>query len=191
LIMGLGVASILYGSLQALSRRAIGEVLAYSAIGQAGYILVALAVGGSVGYTAAVLYSVVNALNKVLLFLAIGLRGWLVGAAFVVGAFSVVGVPPTAGFFAKVAMFQTGIASERPVLLVSLIFLGSALSFVYMFQIYQHEYWRGGHPGAVSSPVRRAVVVVLALVVVGLGVWPEPMLELSRRAAEVLPGGRG
>ena len=189
-ILLLGVASIVYGSAQALSRRAVGEVLAYSAIGQAGYILVALAVGGPVGYAAAVLYSVVNALNKVLLFLAIGLRGWLVGAAFVVGGFSVAGVPPTAGFFAKIAMFQTGLAAERPVLIVALIFVGSALSFVYMFQIYQHEYWRTEQVGPESSRVRRAVVVALALVVVGLGVWPEPMLALAQEAAAVLPGGR-
>lgn len=188
-IVTLGAASIVYGSVQALSRRAVGEVLAYSAVGQAGYILIALAVGGPVGYAAAVLYSVVNALNKVLLFLAIGLRGWLVGAAFAVGAFSVAGVPPTAGFFAKVAMFQTGLEADRPVLLIALIFVGSALSFVYMFQIYQHEYWRGGQAGVISSPVRRAVVVALALVVVGLGIWPEPLLELSQRAAAVLPGG--
>ncbi|HVM17831.1 MAG TPA: proton-conducting transporter membrane subunit [Gaiellaceae bacterium] len=190
-VLLLGAASIVYGSMQALSRAAVGEVLAYSAIGQAGYILVALAVGGPVGYAAAVLYSVVNSLNKVLLFLAIGLRGWLVGAAFVVGAFSVAGVPPTAGFFAKVAMFQTGVASTHPILLVALIFVGSALSFVYMFQIYQHEYWRTEQAGPVSAPVRRALVAGLAVVVVGLGVWPEPLLELSRRAAEVLPGGRG
>jgi multicomponent Na+:H+ antiporter subunit D len=190
-VLALGAASILYGSAQALSRRAVGEVLAYSAVGQAGYILIALAVGGPVGYAAAILYSVVNSLNKVLLFLAIGLRGWLVGATFVVGAFSVAGIPPTAGFFAKVALFQTGVESQQPAVLVGLIFLGSALSFVYMFQIYQHEYWRGGQAGVVSAPVRRAVAVGLALVVVGIGVWPEPLLELSRRAAEVLPGGAG
>ncbi|HEV2752980.1 MAG TPA: proton-conducting transporter membrane subunit, partial [Solirubrobacteraceae bacterium] len=84
----LGTASIIYGALQALSRRSTSEVLAYSAIGQVGYIIVALAVGGTVGLYAAVLYAVINALNKALLFLSVGLRGWLVGAAFAVGAFS-------------------------------------------------------------------------------------------------------
>jgi multicomponent Na+:H+ antiporter subunit D len=189
-LLVLGAASIIYGSAQALSRRAVGEVLAYSAIGQAGYILVALAVGGPVGYAAAVLYSVVNSLNKVLLFLAIGMRGWLVGAAFVVGGFSVAGVPPTAGFFAKVALFQTGFAAEQTAILVGLIFLGSALSFVYMFQIYQHEFWRAsGRSRAPSSAAVRAVGVGLALFVIAIGVWPEPLLEISRRAAAVLPGG--
>jgi multicomponent Na+:H+ antiporter subunit D len=85
-------------------------------------------------------------------------------------------------------MFQTALEAGHSILLVAMIFVGSALSFVYMFQIYQHEYWRGRDPAADSGWMRRAVVVVLALVVVGLGVWPEPMLEVSLRASQVLDG---
>ncbi|MDQ3854848.1 MAG: oxidoreductase, partial [Chloroflexota bacterium] len=130
----LGTASIVYGALQALSRHVPSEMLAYSSIGQVGYILIALAIGGPVGYAAAVLYAVVNALNKTLLFLSAGLRGPLVQAAFAIGAFSVAGIPPSAGFFGKVALFGAGIESDSA-LLVALIFLGGALSFVYMFQV--------------------------------------------------------
>jgi multicomponent Na+:H+ antiporter subunit D len=84
-VMAIGAASIAYGSLQAVSRRDTSEVMAYSAIGQAGYILLALGVGRPVGYAAAVVYAVVNSLNKGVVFLAAGLRGPLVGAAFAVG----------------------------------------------------------------------------------------------------------
>jgi multicomponent Na+:H+ antiporter subunit D len=184
----IGVVSILYGALQALSRRDVREVLAYSAIGQAGYILVALAVGGRVGFFAAVVYAVVNSANKALLFLAAGLRGWLVGAAFVVGAFSVAGVPPSAGFFGKVAVFQAGVAEESIALLV-LLFVGGALSFVYMFQIYQHAFWRPeAAVGDVSPPVLRGLTLGLAAVVVAIGIWPEPLLALSGGAADLLAG---
>jgi multicomponent Na+:H+ antiporter subunit D len=182
----LGAASILYGALQALSRRATGEVLAYSAIGQAGYIILALAIGGRVGFYAAVLYAVVNSLNKALLFLAAGLRGWLVGAAFVVGAFSVAGIPPSAGFFGKVAVFQAAVAEES-VTLLALIVLGGALSFVYMFQIYQHDHWRQEASPAETSPAAlRAVTLALAVLVLAVGVWPEPILAVSLGAADVL-----
>ena len=58
------------------------------------------------GIAAAVLYAVVNSLNKLLLFLSIGARGWLVGAAVLVGAFSVAGVPPSSGFLAKLAVID-------------------------------------------------------------------------------------
>ena len=184
-ILVLGAASIVYGALQAVSRRSAGEVLAYSTIGQVGYVLVALGIGGPIGFGAAVLYAVVNALNKTLLFLANGLRGWLVGGAFAIGAFSVVGVPPTAGFFGKVALFQAGIEARSGVL-VGLVFLGGALSFLYMFQIYQHDFWRGERTEEPSTPGNRALVAGLAAMVVALGLWPEPLLAMSSAAAEAL-----
>ena len=184
-LIALGTASILYGAIQAVSRRASAEVLAYSAIGQAGYVLIALGVGGPVGYTAAVVYSIANALNKALLFLSVEVRGWLVGMAFAIGAFSVAGVPPTAGFFGKLELFRAGI-EEDSAALVGLIFLGGAISFVYMFQIYQHDFWRGERTGEASPAVLRAVPVALTALVVALGLWPEPLLAVGREAADVL-----
>jgi multicomponent Na+:H+ antiporter subunit D len=181
----LGTVSIIYGALQATSRRSASEVLAYSAIGQVGYVFIALAVGGTVGLAAAVLYAIINALNKTLLFLSIGVRGWLVGLAFVIGAFSVAGVPPAAGFFGKVALFQAGIERESAAL-VALIFLGGALSFVYMFQIYQHDFWRGERRQGEGSVAMRVIVLSVAAVVVGLGLWPEPLLAISQQAAEAV-----
>jgi multicomponent Na+:H+ antiporter subunit D len=184
-LIALGTASILYGAVQAISRRASAEVLAYSAIGQAGYVLIALGIGGTVGFTAAVVYSIANALHKALLFLTVEVHGWLVGLAFAVGAFSVAGVPPTAGFFGKLELFRAGV-EEQSAALVALIFLGGALSFVYMFQIYQHDFWRGERTGEASSAILRAVPVALMALVVALGLWPEPLLAAGREAAEVL-----
>jgi len=181
----LGTASILYGAIQAVSRRASTEVLAYSAIGQAGYVLIALGIGGPIGYAAAVIYSITNALTKTLLFLSVEVRGWLVGTAFAVGAFSVAGVPPTAGFFGKVELFRAGIEEESAAL-VGLIFLGGALSFLYMFQIYQHDFWRGERNGEPSPAVLRAVPVALTALVLAIGLWPEPLLAAGREAANLL-----
>jgi len=194
-LLVLGALSIVYGALQAISRTSASEVLAYSAIGQVGYVLIALALGGPVGYAAAVLAAAVNSLNKTLLFLATGLRGWLVGAAFAVGALSVAGVPPSAGFFAKLAVFQAGI-EERSWVLVGLVFLGGALSFVYMFQIYQREHWSDraleeADAGPASAQVLRAIALGLAAAVLALGVWPEPLLAISREAGDLLAGGPG
>jgi multicomponent Na+:H+ antiporter subunit D len=164
-------------------------VLAYSSIGQVGYVIVALAIGGPIGYAAAILYAVVNSLNKALLFLASELRGWLVGFAFVVGALSVAGVPPAAGFLGKLEVFRAGV--EQGALLLSLLVLGSALSFVYMFQIYQHDFWRDARSAQVSRRAVGAVTASLGLVIVALGIWPEPLLAVSRRAAAALTGADG
>jgi multicomponent Na+:H+ antiporter subunit D len=193
-VMVIGAASIIYGSLQAVSRRDASEVLAYSAIGQAGYIILALGVGGPVGYAAAVLYAVVNSLNKVVLFLAAGLRGPAAGAAVAVGAFSVAGVPPAVGFLGKVAVFKASAAVDTlpaSVTLVALIFVGSALSFVYLFQVYQRRFMapKQGDPGKPSPATARFLVVALAALVLVVGLWPEPLLLLSEAAATALSSG--
>jgi len=190
-VLVLGGASIVYGALQAVSRHETVEVLAYSAIGQAGYILVAIGIGGPVGYAAAVIYAVVNSMNKALLFLAAGTRGPLIGAAFAVGAFSVVGVPPVAGFVGKLAMFRASVEAGG-VALTALIFVGGALSFVYVFQVYQRVFWTPEQKGEkVSPPPIRALVLLLAGLVLAAGLWPEPLLALGEAAARVLSGGPG
>jgi multicomponent Na+:H+ antiporter subunit D len=189
-VLVLGSASIIYGALQAISRRDLSEVLAYSAIGQVGYVLVALGIGGAVGISAAVIYAVVNSLNKALLFLVAGLRGPLVGAAFAVGAFSLMGMPPAVGFIGKIAVFKAGLAASGVVqvtILVALIFLGSALSFVYALQIYQRAFLAKEPQGGLwhkSSPwTTRALVVALAALVLAMGLWPEPLVVLGEEAA--------
>ncbi|MEU7478369.1 proton-conducting transporter membrane subunit [Lentzea sp. NPDC042327] len=186
----LGAVSIVYGGVLAIGRGDTAEMLAYSAIGQVGYVLVALGVGGPVGLTAAVLYSVVNSLNKALLFLASGTRGPLVAAAFAIGALSVAGVPPTAGFVGKLELFRTGVVAGS-VALVVLLVAGSVLSLVYLFQVYQRRFWREGPPpaGARSPLPQRLITAVLALLVLATGLWPEPLLALSGQAVDALLAG--
>jgi multicomponent Na+:H+ antiporter subunit D len=193
-VLVLGTASIIYGALQAISRRDTSEVMAYSAIGQVGYVLLALGVGGGAGYAAAVLYSVVNSLNKGVVFLASGLRGPLVGGAFAVGAFSIAGVPPAAGFVGKIAVFKAAIAEGSLLVslaLVALIFLGGALSFLYSFQVYQRRFMKSGSEGKPSPRAARFLVGALAALLVLLGIWSEPLVYLSEAAAAVLAGGSG
>ena len=192
-LLTLGALSIIYGGFQALSGRSAGEVLAYSSIGQVGYILIALGIGGHVGLVAAVLFAIVNAINKTMLFLAVPLRGWLVGAAVAIAGFSVAGVPPSSGFFGKLGVFRAAVADDQPVV-IALIFIGSALSFVYMFQLYNGRFWEisndDGREGIVPSSVaRRTLVCGLAALVVVIGVWPEPLLHLSEQAAWAAASG--
>lgn len=187
MFFGLGVVSIIYGSLQAISRRSVAEVVAYSSIGQVGFILVALAIGGPAGFGAAVLFAIVNSVNKTLLFLSENLRGWLVGFAFAVGAFSVAGVPPAGGYLGKAGLFRVA-AEEENWVVIALVVIGSVLSFVYMFQIYQRRFMTpevAESANTAPSPASvRAVVVVLAVITLLIGIWPEPVLWVSEQAGQ-------
>jgi multicomponent Na+:H+ antiporter subunit D len=135
-----------------------------------------------------VLYAVINSLNKTMLFLAAGVRGRLISAVFVLGALSVAGMPPAVGFLGKLELIHTGVVAGSPAL-VAVLVAGSALSFVYMFQTYQHEFWRAPRPGAASPWPLQLLPAMLALMVLAAGIWPDPLLALSRDAAAALSGG--
>lgn len=186
----LGCASIVYGGVQAVSRHAPAEVLAYSAIGQVGYIMIALAFGGTIGLAAVILYSVLNSLNKTVLFLGISAHGWLATAAVAIGAFSVAGVPPVGGFFAKYALFDLAITEHEPVL-VMLIFVGSIISFVYMFQMYRRRIAIDSGPDAppISKQSIQAVSFTLAIGLIVIGLFPEPLIHVIQMAATSLTQG--
>jgi multicomponent Na+:H+ antiporter subunit D len=184
-LIAIGSASIVYGGVLAVSRRTGSEMLAYSAIGQVGYVLVAIGVGGPVGFAAAILYTIVNAVNKTMLFLTTRLRGAVVGALFALGALSIAGVPPAAGFVGKLEIFRAVVGTP---VLIAIVVLGSLLSFVYAFQIYQFERWRPEAPSTASAVGWRdwAVPIALGGLILTLGLWPEPLFAVSSAAAGVL-----
>lgn len=183
----IGSASVIYGGVLAVSRRTSGEMLAYSAIGQVGYVLVAIGIGGTVGFGAAIVYTVINAMNKTLLFLSSRMRGSVVGAAFVIGGLSVAGVPPAAGFIGKLELVR---ATSESVSLLILLVVGSALSLVYVFQVYQFDFWREGRTDGRGRFGQQALVGIVALAVLAAGIWPEPLLAFSDAAVRALLEGR-
>ena len=178
----IGSLSILYGGFIAVSRRQDRETLAYSSISQVGYVVIALAISGTAGIAAAVIYAVINALNETLVFAVAGLRGRLVGAAFAIAGFSVAGVPPAAGFIAKAAVFRAAIGSPG---LVTIILLGGALSLVYMFQAFQQAFWVQKQNGTDPYNVR-FLVLLLAVMLIILGIFPGFLLNIGQHVAQVL-----
>ena len=185
----LGAMSLVYGAVLAVARGDVGESLAYSAIGQVGYVLVAIGVGGPVGLTAAVLYSVVNALNKTLLFLTveIGERWWPARSPSGRSASracrrrrgssgswrcSAPASPPRAS--------RGGPALRRQRALAGLHVPGLPAALL-----------AGGPVGAGAGQLMplRVLTAAVALVVLATGLWPEPLLAVSGRAAEALLAG--
>jgi multicomponent Na+:H+ antiporter subunit D len=62
------------------------------------------------------------------------------------------------------------------------------VSFVYVFQIYQYDFWRGERGRSAGPGSQKLIIGTLALLVLAAGTWPEPLLALSRDAAPVLAG---
>ena len=183
-LIAFGVASILYGGLLSISRHDPTAVVAYSAIGQVGYILIAVAIGGAVGYGAAILFTVWNSANKTLLFLSGGQLNRYAGIAYAIGGLSVAGIPPVVGFWGKTSVLRATLIADGTAVrafLAAIVIIGGGLSLLYMFQSYGRTYWnaRLGPVGATARQ-RTAIVSTFAIVVLAFGVWPGPASRAER-----------
>lgn len=188
--------AIVAASLLAVAQRDIRRMLAYSSVGQMGYIVLGLTLGTPAAIMGALLHVLNHAVMKGCLFLIAGGVQWRTGvckiedfmgmsrrmpltmAAFVVAAASMIGLPPTAGFFSKWYLL-TGAIDARAWAFVAALVLSSLLSAVYFFRVIEVSYLRQpgttGHGEAVilprhELPVRMLMpILILATSVVLLG----------------------
>ena len=181
-------AGVLAGSILALAQTDLRRMLAYSSVGQMGYIVLGLSLGNALALTGALLHVVAHAVAKGCLFGAVGSlardtmrpdiasfagasrRAPLTMAAFTLAALSLVGMPPTAGFFSKWYLLQGAIAADAwPFAAVLLI--SSLLSAVYFFRVIERIYFAADSPpGQIDSHPRPELPLRLLGPVVTLGV---------------------
>jgi len=194
----LSVLSMLVGTLCALRQENLKRMLAYSSVVHMGYVLIALLAGGGAGRAAVVFYLVVYAVVNlgafgVIASLAdakeepqsnsdfhgIGWRYPLRCAVLAIFLLSLAGIPPTAGFMGKFAIFHAAIAADLP-LLAALGILASLVSVYYylrvimlMFMTYECpvRHPRGG------AAEHTALAFCLAATLI-LGIYPGPLFDL-------------
>ena len=153
------VLAILVGSIMALAQTDIKKMLAYSSIGQIGYIVLGIALMNVTGMIGALIHLLNHALMKGALFFAVGavvyrtgftsienLRGlgkkmpWSM-ATFTIAALSMTGVPLTVGFISKwylaVASIEMGMYWLLPVILLS-----SLLTAIYFWRILDNIWFK-------------------------------------------------
>ena len=191
LVAGLAAASLIIGNLIALMQANLKRMLAYSAISHIGFVFLGLAGGGAEGYAAAMFYVIVYAIMSAAAFGAIivmssrgfeadridDFRGlnqrspWLAGLVLCV-MFSMAGIPPFLGFWAKLAVLRATIEGGMLWLaIVGIVF--AVIGCFYYLRVVKVMYFdpppEGAAPPRGDRPVRLALAVnALALLVLGL-----------------------
>jgi NADH-quinone oxidoreductase subunit N len=213
-IVALSIATMLFANVAALRQQNVKRILAYSSIGHAGYLLMAIvAFHTSLAGKALVFYLAVYAVTSVGAFLVVtvreretgepvtltSLRGWgfsrpVVGAAMAVFLLSLAGFPPTAGFLAKVYLFAAAIRSGYTYLAV-IGAAGTVISLGYYLRIGLAMFDLRERRDAAIATGAGAVLAGLgaaaaAAVVIWLGVYPPDMLRWAGDAAQSLALGR-
>jgi F420H2 dehydrogenase subunit N len=212
----LAVLTMTVANFAALQQTSLKRLLAWSSIAQAGYIMIAIPVGTEFGLTGGFFHIFTHALmagGAFVLVAMLGARGVgdqlegyrglykrepLAAATLSLMALSLAGIPPLAGFASKFVLFggaiSEGVRADNNWLLFLAVagILNSALSVVYYARIVRTVYVDDAPdvPARMALPWTSAAVLVLLLVLtVLIGVWPQPFFEFSRVAAQSLLTG--
>lgn len=203
--------SMILGNCAAIVQRNVKRLLAYSSIAHAGYIVIGLIAAGLTGATAVLFYIIVYALTNLGAFGVVAVLGsraggeelthfngmarrapWL-SLLMLIFVLSLAGIPPLGGFFAKFYVFAAAVQRDAAEFgLLWLVIIGivmSAVSLYYYLIVLKHMYVE---PAVDARPVAvpgylQAVLGAVAFVVIGLGVYPQPVVTLLKQlVAQVL-----
>lgn len=160
-----GLATMIYGGAMALMQDDIKKVLAYSSVSQMGYILFGLGSESILGITGGTMLYVTHGLGKAILFMMAGsiilqtgtrsmaklggLAGKMPYTAVIamIGALTIIGIPPTSGFMAEWIMFngvlQTATAEMDPFRTAMFAFgiLATVLSSAYILWMFKRIFF--------------------------------------------------
>ncbi|MBN37284.1 MAG: cation:proton antiporter [Opitutae bacterium] len=200
-MIGIACATILISSLIALSQDNLKRRLAFSTIGQLGYVALGVTLATKDGAGGAVLHIAMHACGKITLFFCAGaifvatgkkyvsqLRGLgrkmpITMGAFMIGSLSVIGLPPLGGFVSK--WYLALGALDRDVLWVVVVLLiSSLLNVFYLLPVAVTAFFRT-EESEEDSGIKEApwpCVVPLALTALGcflLFFFSEPLLRLA------------
>ncbi|WP_337863097.1 NADH-quinone oxidoreductase subunit M [Nitrososphaera sp.] len=196
-----GLATMMYGGAMALMQDDIKKVLAYSSISQMGYILFGLGSESILGISGATMLYITHGLGKAVLFMMAGsiilqtgtrsmsklggLAGKMPYTAVIamIGALTIMGVPPTSGFMAEWTMFsgvlQTAShdADSFRVVLFAFGILSTVLTSAYILWMIKRIFF-GKIPEELAhvkeaSPYITATMAAFAALSLAIGVYPD------------------
>ncbi|MGF1470023.1 MAG: NADH-quinone oxidoreductase subunit N [Sandaracinaceae bacterium] len=213
-VAGRAVATMVVGNLAAVVQKSVKRMLAYSSIAHAGFLLMGIAAASQAGAEnlAAVLYYLLAyAVSNSLAFgalILVGSRGkeavsyedlagvgrrhpWVAGP-LALGVLSLMGLPPTAGFFGKYYVILAAVTAGGGRVWVAVVaVLSSAIGAYYYLRVIVYLFMRVPEEGAPVAVPMRSGFVMTALILTGyfvlrMGIAPDAYLGLALEAAREL-----
>jgi len=205
LVVVLSAVTMTFGNLVAIQQRNIKRLLAYSSIGQVGYVLMGVAAISQLTAGAMVFHLVGYAITNLAAFLCVilyqnltgeeqmeGYAGLAQRAPFValslaIALFSLAGMPLFAGFTTKFYLF-TAVAAEGYLWLVALAVTNSLVSLYYYLKVVRQMYIEAPREeGRLSIPAGPlGTLAVLVALVFLVGIYPAPLVGIIDTAVRSL-----
>lgn len=200
LFVVLAAATLVYGNLAAMPQNNLKRLLAYSSIGHAGYLLVAIASIGAFHAAVAIAFYLAGYLLMTLLafvvmtvvsgqaggddivhFNGLGRRSPVLAFGMLVAMASLAGVPLTAGFLGKFLVFESAM-EQHHYLLVGIGAVTVAAGFYYYLKVVRAMYWKEPqNEGRIQfSPVTGLAILVLSGMIFLFGIYPQPVFKMLK-----------
>ncbi len=205
LIVLIAIVSVLLGAFAAIGQRNIKRLMAYSAIGHMGYVLIGLAAGTAVGVRGVLIYLLTyvfmsagtfacilamrrrgEMLEQISDLSGLGRRDPALALWFTVFMFSMAGIPPFSGFWAKYFIFTAAVQSGLWALAVIGV-LTSVIGAYYYIRIIKVMYFDQGEAAFDPRPASLSVLAAVSgLFTTLFFVIPAPFVGAAQTAAAVL-----
>ena len=211
MLMILAVLSLAIGNLTAIVQSNFKRMLAYSTIGQMGFVFLGLlsgvgADGNNAGaYGASLFYVVIYVITTLVTFgliLLLSRRGFeceeisdlkglnrrnpLMAAMLMLAMFSLAGIPPLAGFYAKLAVLQALVGNGHVAMAVVAVMFSLVGAFYYL-RVVKVAYFDEpeiDHPPLAHGIVTRGLMSVNSLLIILLGILPGGLMALCVHVIE-------
>ncbi len=211
ILLVLAAFTMVTGVLGAASQNHYRRILSFHITSQIGYMVMGLALFTPLALAGAIFYIIHHIIVKTNLFLISGITEWVSGSyelkklgglyvrlpllavLFLISAFSLAGIPPLSGFWAKFTLIKAGLEVHSYFIVITALAV-SLLTLYSMTKIWTQAYWKK-QPEEFERPlpprgsgwvIRFAPVVLLAACTVAIGLGAEFFLSVSLKAAEQL-----
>lgn len=212
LIMVMASIAIIVGSVSALAQTDLKRMLCYIIVAEVGYMVGGVWLANENGLTGAVYHILADGMMTLCLFMVIGAIIYTTGQAsiesmrnffkrmpvtsvvFVVAAFSIIGIPPTCGFFSKWYLITGAIAAGQWLFIVALLF-SSLINALIFFRIFEIGYFpifdKDSHGDEVvvsEAPMTMMIPMVLtAISLILIGIYTNEIV--SNLVSWTIPAG--
>jgi len=204
----LGVLTLLVGEASAFKQNNLKRMLAYSSTGQIGLIVFGLGIANYHGVAGGLFQVVSHGLGKSLLFMAAGYMIYRTGSmdisalkgigkkmpltsiAFTIGAFSLIGLPPFAGFASKFLIIQGALLKQDALffVLAALVLLATVIEGAYFLKVCQIIHFKEGNNQKKKDAPLVALIPMFILVslIIIIGIYPNLVSDFLNSAASGL-----
>jgi NADH-quinone oxidoreductase subunit N len=201
ILIALSILTMAAGNILAIQQRNIKRMLAYSSIAHAGYALIGIIACGGEGVSSMANYLFIYGFMNIGAFgIVVMMRGEdfrgdtlddykglakshpLAAAIMLIFMFSLTGIPPTAGFVGKFYLFNAAVRAGYTWLAIVAVMFSAVSAYFYLRVVmYMYMYDRDGEPVTLSlSPALGLAILITALMVIFIGIYPSPFLMLAQ-----------